>query len=61
MLRGTDVAFALPALECMTPILTAQETSAAEPRRMVAICFELSLHPPNLIPTAVGREYELPL
>jgi hypothetical protein len=29
------------------------------PRRMVAINFELSFHPPNLIPQQPGRDYEL--
>ena len=60
MLRATGVALGLPALECMTPVIAAQKPSE-EPLRMVSICFELSLHPPNLIPEKAGRDYELPL
>ncbi len=58
MLRGAGVAIALPALECMLPKVAAQST-LVEPRRMVAINFELSFHPPNLIPVQAGRDYEL--
>ena len=61
MLRGTGVAIGLPMLECMTPVLAAQQATTSEPRRMVAICLELSLHPPNLIPEKTGSDYELPL
>lgn len=56
-LRGAGVAIALPALECMHSRTTAQ-TSTAEPRRMVAINFELSFHPPNLMPEQPGRDYK---
>jgi hypothetical protein len=59
MLRGAGVAIALPALECMLPKAVAQ-SQQAEPRRMVAINFELSFHPPNLMPDQPGRDYELP-
>jgi hypothetical protein len=58
VLRGAGVAVALPALECMLPKLAAQEV-ADEPRRMVAINFELSFHPPNLMPQKAGRDYKL--
>jgi hypothetical protein len=58
-LRGAGVAIALPALECMTPACAAAEPQQREPRRMVAINFELSFHPPNLIPQKAGRDYEL--
>lgn len=61
MLRGTGVAIGLPMLECMTPVLAARQSATSEPRRMVAVCLELSLHPPNLIPTQAGSDYELPL
>jgi hypothetical protein len=37
---------------------SAAEAEEAEPRRMVAINFELSFHPPNLIPEKTGRDYE---
>ncbi len=57
MLRGAGVAVALPALQCMVPA-TAAQTVQPVPRRMVAINFELSFHPPNLIPEQSGREYE---
>ena len=56
---GSGVALALPALECMTPIQAARESRANEPRRMVAICFELSFHPPNLIPEKAGPRLRL--
>jgi hypothetical protein len=58
MLRGAGVAVALPALECMIPRAAAQ-TGQTVPRRMVAINFELSFHPPNLMPEKPGRDYEL--
>lgn len=58
MLRGAGVAIALPAMECMLPAQTASPNQS--PRRMVAINFELSFHPPNLIPEKAGRDYEAP-
>jgi hypothetical protein len=58
-LRGAGVALALPALECMAPAFAAPMPKAGEPRRMVAINFELSFHPPNLIPEAAGSDYAL--
>jgi hypothetical protein len=58
-LRGAGVAIALPALECMTPAFAAAKPDQREPRRMVAINFELSFHPPNLIPAEAGSDYEL--
>ena len=57
-LRGAGVAMALPALDCMVPAFAAQQGQRA-PRRMVAINFELSFHPPNLIPEKSGRDYKL--
>ncbi|MCO6456491.1 MAG: hypothetical protein J5I93_14435 [Pirellulaceae bacterium] len=50
MLRGAGVAVALPALDCMTARVMAGQTQTSEkgpsePRRMVAINFELSFHP----------------
>jgi hypothetical protein len=59
MLRGAGVALALPALDCMTPLFAAAPPQPREPRRMVTINFELSFYPPNLIPEASGRDYEL--
>jgi hypothetical protein len=58
-LRGAGVAIAFPALECMTPAFAAREPEGREPRRMVAINFELSFHPPNLIPEEAGSDYPL--
>ena len=60
-LRGAGVAIALPALECMTRSAAGKDDTAEDstPRRMVAVNFELSFHPPNLIPTSGGRDYEL--
>lgn len=58
MLRGTGVAIALPALECMVPRAAAQ-SNRTMPRRMVAINFELSFHPPNLMPEKPGQDYKL--
>jgi hypothetical protein len=61
MLRGAGAALALPALECMTPVRAAEETGSGIPRRLVAVNFELSFHPPNLIPDTGGRDYATPL
>ena len=58
MLRAAGVAVALPALECMSTKVKAASPGTSEPRRMVAINFELSFHPPNLIPQQAGRDYE---
>lgn len=57
LLRGAGVALALPALECMVPAL-AETPAQPAPRRMVAINFELSFHPPNLMPETPGPDYE---
>jgi hypothetical protein len=59
MLRAAGVALALPALECMTPAFAAAKSDPPVPRRMVAINFELSFHPPNLIPEQAGSDYAL--
>ena len=53
-LRGSGVALALPMLETFG-------INATPPRRMVAINFELSFHPPNLVPDSPGPDYSLPL
>lgn len=58
LLRGAGVALALPALECMAPVYAARRSNAPPPRRMVAINFELSFHPPNLMPRQAGPDYE---
>jgi hypothetical protein len=59
LLHGAGVAMALPALDCMTPAVASAGPEQRPPRRMVAINFELSFHPPNLIPEAGGRDYAL--
>ncbi|REJ88770.1 MAG: DUF1552 domain-containing protein [Planctomycetota bacterium] len=58
LLRGAGAALALPALDCMSPAFAAGESQASVPRRIVAINFELSFHPPNLMPERAGRDYE---
>jgi hypothetical protein len=57
-LRGTGVAIALPLLDGMVSARADQSDSRAR-RRLVAINFELSFHPPNLIPAQAGRDYEV--
>lgn len=57
-LRGAGVAMALPSLECMLPAMGAGKGRPSVPRRMVAINFALSFHPPNLMPEKAGRDYE---
>ena len=59
LLRGAGVSIALPLLECMRSARAFGAPTASGPRRMVAINFELSFHPPNLMPTQPGRDYEL--
>jgi hypothetical protein len=43
----------------MFPAIAAAKAAQAGPRRMVAVNFALSFHPPNLIPEQAGRDYEL--
>jgi hypothetical protein len=45
-------------LDCMAPAF-AYQPDVRQPRRLIAINFELSFHPPNLIPSKAGRDYEL--
>jgi len=56
-LRGAGVAISLPMLDCMAA--AGADPNIPEPRRMVAINFELSFHPPNFIPSSTGPDYEL--
>ncbi|MEZ6055503.1 MAG: DUF1552 domain-containing protein [Planctomycetaceae bacterium] len=60
LLRGAGITIALPLLECMLPAKAYAARSESGPQRMVAINFELSFHPPNLIPQQAGRDYKLP-
>lgn len=57
-LRAAGVSLALPLLDCMADEGRSGNAERG-PRRMVAINFELSFHPPNLMPEAVGRDYQL--
>jgi hypothetical protein len=59
LLRGAGVAMALPMLDCMAAESTAAADAPSCPQRVVAINFELSFHPPNLMPTQAGADYEL--
>jgi hypothetical protein len=59
LLRGAGVAIALPLLECMKPASVLAQATKLPPRRMIAINYELSFHPPNLMPEKAGRDYEL--
>jgi hypothetical protein len=43
----------------MLPGIAAAQQASQSPRRMVAINFALSFHPPNLMPKKPGRDYEL--
>jgi hypothetical protein len=58
-LRGAGVALALPWLDAMTPRTHATGAAALPKRRMVAMCYGLSLHPENFFPTDAGRNYRL--
>jgi hypothetical protein len=62
MLRAAGIALALPMLEASTPggrrCLRAG-TSAAPPKRMLAICNNLGLLPEKFFPSEAGRDYTL--
>jgi len=60
MLRGGGVALPLPFLSCMTTAVAGSGALEERRRRMVAINFELSFHPPNLMPEVAGADYSLP-
>jgi hypothetical protein len=60
MLRGGGVALPLPFLSCMTTAVAGSGAVEERRRRMVAINFELSFHPPNLMPEVAGADYSLP-
>ena len=57
-LRGMGVSLALPALECMTPILGRAKTPDVAPRRMLVIVNNLGLLPRHFAPTGTGRDYQ---
>ncbi len=59
-LRGAGVALALPWLDAMTPAF-ARALGATVPgsrKRMVAMCYDLSLHPDYFFPTETGKDYK---
>jgi hypothetical protein len=57
-LRGAGVSVALPWLDAMTPPMYAAPSGPALPkRRMVALCYDLSLHPEYFFPTTTGKGY----
>ena len=56
-LRGLGVTLALPALECMTPLLG--RAVQPQPRRMLVIANNLGLLPRLFFPRAAGPSYEL--
>ena len=55
-LKASGIAIALPLLESMNRA-TGREI-APPPKRMVAICSTLGLHPPSLFPKTPGSDYE---
>jgi hypothetical protein len=57
-LRGAGVALALPLLDAMRPAWSAEST-AAVPRRMVAIETNMGILPQFFFPEKAGRDYEL--
>lgn len=59
LLRGLGVAVPLPFLSCMAPAASASPAAADNRRRIVAVNFELSFHPPNLMPDVAGHRYPL--
>jgi hypothetical protein len=55
-LKATGVSMALPWLEANAPV--ARAAGPASPRRrIVAILYPLSFHPPHFFPEQIGREY----
>ena len=57
-LRGMGVSLALPALECMRPVLVRAATPVVAPRRMLVIVNNLGLLPKYFAPTGMGRDYK---
>jgi len=60
-LKASGVALGLPFLDAMMPALARAETTAAVPRRMLAVCNNLGLLPEKFFPAAdsTGRGYQL--
>lgn len=57
ILRGSGAALSLPLLEAMLPRFTSAATTAATPRRMIAICANMGIMPKFFTPTGEGRDY----
>lgn len=58
-LRAAGVSLGLPVLESMTPAFAAPKQASTVPRRMVAICNDLSLIPEYFFPKETGPDYQL--
>ena len=58
LLRAAGASMALPYLDAMRPAF-ASKTTAAPPRRMVAINVDLGFIPEKFFPDAAGHDYEL--
>jgi hypothetical protein len=62
LLRGTGAFISLPWLEAMVPAFATRAQAAAAtapPRRLLAMCYGLGFHGPNLFPAQAGRDYTL--
>src|SRR6187549_3343043 len=55
-LKAAGVSLALPWLESLAPVARGGDAVAAR-RRMVAILYPLSFHPPQFFPEQSGRDY----
>ena len=56
VLRAAGVSLALPLLDVVKPVRAAEKASV--PRRMIAICTPLGLHPQAFFPEKAGKDYE---
>lgn len=60
MLKGSGALLALPWLEAMLPAFASRAQAAAAttpPRRLLAMCYGLGFHGPNLFPQEAGKGY----
>ena len=55
LLRASGISMALPLLESMSPAFAA---ATGPPKRLIFLCTTLGLHPPNLWPKTIGKDYE---
>lgn len=57
-LRASGVAIALPLLDAMMPVVSAESRSqSVAPRRMVLVALPLGMYAPNFFPETTGRNY----